>query len=154
MATSSDRDHSTQTTVSFRMARLFRSGMRHAALTVLLTSSILLLGVTNSSSQIACKPLLTIKNVREVRPSASPAVPWTWRATIIADISHCATQSGRFEVDFVRIKENSPDIQFTERFHWKPLQFDVSMELTSDESILEQRIGFIAPCVCRGPHER
>jgi len=54
----------------------------------------------------------------------------------------------------VRLKENSPDIQFTERFRWSPVRFDVSMDLTSDESILEHRIGFIAPCVCRAFYER
>jgi hypothetical protein len=128
--------------------------IRTAVLTLLLTSSSLLLGVTSSPSQVACKPLLSVKNVQEVRPPASPAVPWTWRATITADISHCATQSGTFEIDFVRLKENSPDLQFTERFHWRPLQFDLSMDLTSDESVLEHRIGFIAPCVCRAFHER
>jgi hypothetical protein len=154
MAALSNRDHSIQKAVLFRTARMSRNGMRHAVLTLLLTSPILLLGVTSSPSEIACKPLLSVKNVREVRLSASPAVPWTWRATITADISHCATQSGIFEIDFVRIKENSPDLQFTERFYWRPLQFDVSMDLTSDESILEHRIGFAAPCVCRESYER
>jgi hypothetical protein len=33
-------------------------------------------------------------------------------------------------------------------------KFDVSMDLTSDGSILEHRIGFAAPCVCRESYER
>ena len=40
-------------------------------------------------------------------------------------------------------------MQFTEKVRWTSGQFDVSMELAADESILDYRIGFIAPCVCR-----
>jgi hypothetical protein len=97
---------------------------------------------------ITCKPLLAIKNVREIRTSTMPQ-PWTWRATIIADASYCATRSGPFEIDVIRIKEYAPDVQFTEKYRWNAGQFDVSIELTADEAIDDYRIGFIAPCVCR-----
>src|SRR5262249_14287398 len=100
-------------------------------------------------SQVACKPLLSIKSMREVRVLSLQALPWRWSATITADTRFCATRSGRFEVDFVRIKENSPDLQFTQNFRWSQTQFDVSIELSPDEAIGEFRIGFIAPCVCR-----
>ena len=75
--------------------------------------------------------------------------PWTWKATIVADASYCATKSGNFEIDFIRIKEYSPDMQFTEKVRWSSGQFDVSIELAADKSIHDYRIGFIAPCVCR-----
>jgi hypothetical protein len=99
---------------------------------------------------ITCKPVLSIRNVREVR---GPIVPqaWTWTATIAADASYCATTSGNFEVDFVRIKEYAPDVQFTEIFKWSPGRFDVRVELAADEAIVKHRIGFIEPCVCRVP---
>jgi hypothetical protein len=93
--------------------------------------------------------LLALKSVRDVRVASMPALPWRWSATIATDARHCATQSGTFEIDFVRIKENSPDLQFTEKLRWQSDAFEVSMELTSDEAILDFRIGFIAPCVCR-----
>jgi hypothetical protein len=73
----------------------------------------------------------------------------TWKATIVADATYCATGSGGFEIDFIRIKEYAPDVQFTEKYRWLPGQFDVTLELTMDEAVLEHRIGFIAPCVCR-----
>jgi hypothetical protein len=91
---------------------------------------------------------LSINSVREVR-AFTPTLQWKWNATLNANTDHCATRSGNFEVDFVRIKENSPDLQFTQKFPWNQGQFDISMELTSDEAILDFRIGFIAPCVCR-----
>ena len=98
---------------------------------------------------VTCKPLLTVRNVRELRVADQPVWPWIWKATIVADASYCATKSGNFEIDFIRIKEYSPDVQFTEKYRWRSGQIDVSMELTADESILDYRIGLIAPCVCR-----
>ena len=105
----------------------------------------------NAFAAVTCKPILSIKNVREIRtPNLQP---WTWKATIIADLTYCATANGFFEIDFVRIKEYSPDIQFTEKFSWMDGQFELAMELVADEAILDYRIGFIAPCVCRTyPH--
>jgi hypothetical protein len=107
-----------------------------------------LLSSSNSLSQVACKPFLAIKSVSEIRPSPS-ALTWRWNAELKADDNHCATQSGTFEIDFVRIKENSPDLQFTSMFRWSQGNFGISMELNSDEAVLQFRIGFIAPCVCR-----
>jgi hypothetical protein len=103
---------------------------------------------------ITCKPILSIKNVRQLRaPIASQS--WTWTAIITADASYCATASGRFEIDFIRIKEHAPDLQFTETYQWFPGRFEVAVELAADEAILKYRIGFIAPCVCRGlPFEK
>jgi hypothetical protein len=76
--------------------------------------------------------------------------PWTWQATIAADVSSCATRSGAFEIDFIRIKKYAPDVRFTEKYRWNSDQFEVSFELTADEAIQEYRIGFIAPLyVCR-----
>ena len=72
-----------------------------------------------------------------------------WTASIAVDRSYCAAASGAFEIDFIRIKEYAPDMQFTEKFRWAAGQFDVSIELAADESVLDYRVGFIAPCVCR-----
>jgi len=116
-------------------------------LTVLLACLLAGPAVT-ARAAITCKPLLTIKNVREIRTSTLPQ-PWIWQATIVADASYCATRSGQFEIDVIRIKEYSPDMQFTEKYRWTAGQFDVSIELAADEAIEDYRIGFIAPCVCR-----
>ena len=114
----------------------------------ILSLGFILITTSISFPQLACKPFLSITSIKEVQRS-TPALPWRWDATVVADNNHCATRSGSFEVDFLRIKENAPDLQFTEKFRWTEGQFDVSMELTSDEAILEFRVGFIAPCVCR-----
>src|SRR5215213_11605931 len=105
--------------------------------------------VTGSLAAISCKPILSIRSVRELRTANMPLQPWLWKATIVADNAYCATTGGGFEIDFIGLKEFAPDVQFTEKHRWTPGQFDVAMELTADEAIHDYRIGFIAPCVCR-----
>jgi hypothetical protein len=107
----------------------------------------LLLNAAQAAPTVACKPLLSTRDVRTNRES--PVLPYEWTVTVLADARHCATRSGMFEIDFVRIKEYSPDLQFTEKFRWKEGQFDVSFELSGDEAVIDHRIGFVAPCVCR-----
>jgi hypothetical protein len=105
--------------------------------------------VASAYSQVACKPVLSFRKVEEIYPAVPPIAPRTWKASIVADARFCATNSGGFEIDFVRIKEYSADLQFTERLRWSTGHFEVSMELNIDESILAYRFGFVAPCVCR-----
>jgi hypothetical protein len=108
----------------------------------------LLLNAAQAAPTVACKPLLmSTPDVRTIRES--PILPYEWTVTVLADARHCATRSGMFEIDFIRIKEYSPDLQFTERFQWRDGQFEVSIELAGDEAVLDHRIGFIPPCVCR-----
>jgi hypothetical protein len=114
-----------------------------------ITATISLTTAAHVLADIACKPMLSFRSVREVRQPTPPLVAWKWQATIVADARFCATRSGPFEIDFIRIQEYSTDLQFIERLSWSAGQFDVSFELGPAESILEYRIGFIAPCVCR-----
>jgi hypothetical protein len=110
---------------------------------------------TDALAAITCKPILSIRNVRELRTANRPVQPWIWTATIVVDKTHCATAAGAFEIDFIQIKEYSPDVQYTERYKWTAGQFEVTLELAGDESIQDYRIGFIAPCVCQAlPFER
>src|SRR5262245_1661970 len=99
----------------------------------------LLLDAAQAAPTVACKPILSTRDVRTHRES--PVLPYEWQVTVRADASHCATRSGMFEIDFIRIKEYSLDLQFTERFQWKEGQFDVSLELAGDEAVLDYRIG-------------
>jgi hypothetical protein len=108
---------------------------------------VLLLNATQAAPVLACKPLLSTRDVTIDRES--PMLPYEWKLALFADASHCATRSGLFEIDFIRIQEYSLDLQFTERFQWREGQFEVSLELSADEAVLDYRIGFVAPCVCR-----
>ena len=108
----------------------------------------LLFNAAPAAPMVACKPLLSTRDVRISRES--PVLPYDWKVTVLADAKHCATRSGMFEVDFILTRELGPDVQFTERFQWTEGQFEISIEFTGDETVLDHRIGFVAPCVCRG----
>jgi hypothetical protein len=133
--------------------RWFEKGCRLVPM-ALLAGLLAATAAGDALSAIACKPLLSIGKVRDLRAPPVPQ-PWTWTATIVADTSYCATTSGKFEIDFIRIKEYAPDVQFTEPYQWVPGRFQVNVELAADEAVLKYRIGFIAPCVCRAlPFEK
>jgi hypothetical protein len=132
-----------------RVKRNSRYRFRHSTLVfAAVTGFIANMMATGAMAAVTCKPILSVKNVQDVRTSTVPQ-PWTWNATIHANPTFCATRSGTFEIDFVRIKEYAPDLQFTAKFQWVSGQFGVTIELAADEAILDYRIGFIAPCVCR-----
>lgn len=135
---------------SARGTRTTMAGLQNRAFLSLLILMTSMPGGPSAQAQVvACKPILSTKAVREDRPASPLPLAWRWHAIVKADTSYCATRSGHFEMDFVRIKEYAPDLQFTQKFRWKQSEFDISMDLSPDEAILDFRIGFIAPCVCR-----
>jgi hypothetical protein len=72
-----------------------------------------------------------------------------WTARVDVDASRCATSSGRFDINFIRLKETAPDLPFTEQFTWRPGEIEVSVNFWTDEAVLEYLIGTIAACPCR-----
>jgi hypothetical protein len=95
---------------------------------------------------VACKPILTII---ETRFAPVRNMQRTWTAIVLADAGYCATTSGPFEIDFIRAKEDGPELQFTKGFRWRPGRFELSVDFWFDEAVVDHRIGFVAPCVCR-----
>jgi hypothetical protein len=94
---------------------------------------------------IACKPVLTF---REVRFSEAQNQLRKWTGTLSVDASRCAATSGAFEIKFVRIKEMGPDLLFSERFDWSSGGTQVSLDFWWDESVDDYWIGDVQPCGC------
>lgn len=107
---------------------------------------IALFGATQATGDTLCKPTL---EVREVRFSEAREQQRTWTAVLAADASRCATTSGRFYINFVRLKEMAPDLLFTEQFSWRPGLFEVSVDFWLDEALLDYSTGYISACPCR-----
>jgi hypothetical protein len=105
-----------------------------------------LLGTTRATGNTLCKPTLEF---REVRFSEVRGQQRIWTAVLAADASHCATTSGRFNLNFVRLKEMAPDLLFTEQFTWRPGLFEVSVDFWLDEALLDYSTGYISACPCR-----
>jgi len=95
--------------------------------------------------QAICRPQLAIKDVRF---SQMVGVKRYWWASIEVDSSRCVESSGRFEMKFVRLKENAKDLKFTERVGWQRGPTDVVMEFWADEAVLEYQIGYVPTCTC------
>src|SRR5882757_7796749 len=69
----------------------------------------LLFNAAQAAPVVACKPLLSTRDVRISRET--PVLPYDWKVTVLADAKHCATRSGMFDVDFILTRELGPDVQ-------------------------------------------
>jgi len=92
-----------------------------------------------------CKPALALKDARfsEARDQQRK-----WTATLAVDSSHCAENSGSFEIKFIRLKEFGPELLFSERFKWNPGLIEASLDFWWDESVGDFWIGDVSPCSC------
>jgi hypothetical protein len=120
--------------------------MRRSHRSILLAGSIVLFSATQSLGQPTCKPHLS---VQEVRFSEVLNQQRRWTAVLAVDASRCADASGRFDIKFIRLKEMTPDLPFTERFTWREGQVEVSVEFWADEAVHDYSISHVAPCACR-----
>ena len=106
----------------------------------------LVLGVAaQAMAGIACKPVITF---REVRFSEAQNHLRKWTGVLAVDASRCVATSGTFEIKFVRIKEMGPDLVFSERIKWSPGLTQVSLDFWWDEAVLDYWIGDVPSCGC------
>jgi hypothetical protein len=103
-------------------------------------------GAAPAVSQDLCKPALFPKASEH---SEVVNFQRKWTGTFAVDASRCATKTGFFEVEFVRLKEIGPDLPFTELFTWSPGQMDVTLDLAWDEWVSAYKVGQVHPCPCR-----
>jgi hypothetical protein len=103
--------------------------------------------VTHTVAQPLCKPALAFKEIRfsEMQP---PTMERTWTAVLSVDASSCATASGPFVMQFSRLKENGPELDFREKFMWRPGQVEVSVDFWADEAVESYRLDSVSPCPC------
>jgi|SRR5215475_13479988 len=123
-----------------------RRPMQPPRLSFLLAGVMALLGATHTGAETMCRPTLTVEQVRFSEPGGQQRL---WSAIVTVDASSCATTSGPFYVNFVRLKEMAPDVLFSEEFTWKPGQVEISVEFWLDEAVLNYWIGYVPTCSCR-----
>ena len=120
--------------------------MRPLHISILLAGGIAPFGATPGVAQQICKPALS---VTEARISEARNQRRTWTGVLTVDASHCSTTSGQFEIEFTRLKENAPDLRFSERFTWASGQTKVSLDIWWDEYGQDYHVARVAPCPCR-----
>ena len=119
--------------------------MRLSRRSILLAGSLVVVGVSPVAGQQTCTPLLSFEDVRF---SPVQDLRRKWTAVLRADASRCASAEGRFSVNFIRLKENAPDLPFAYPLAWKQGRTEVAVEFAADEAVLDYSIGEVAPCAC------
>jgi hypothetical protein len=113
---------------------------------ILLAATLVVLGAMPAVAGALCRPALAVKDVRFSDIQRSQRV---WTARVDVDASRCAARSGRFEVEFTRVKESGLDVTFSEAFSWRPGEIEVSAVFSEDEAVADYAIAYVAPCGCR-----
>lgn len=101
-----------------------------------------------------CAPVLMFKDVRfsEMRP---PTLERKWTAIVSVDASRCQeNSSGYFEIIFTRLSEVAPDLEFRERYAWRPPSVEVAVNFAAMEAVGRYRLENITSCVCQRLYER
>jgi hypothetical protein len=127
------------------------NGGRHmfrSCLSAVLGSVVGLASVTQALGQQSCRPTLAFKQVQFSRMQP-PKMERKWTALVFVDASRCAANStGYFEIVFSRLKEIGPEIEFRERFTWRPPSVNVSVDFWADEAVEHYWLGNVTPCRC------
>ena len=129
------------------------SSFRSVAARSILAALLGLLGVSGATGGQVCKPALAIKDV-QFSAMKPPTMERKWTAMVSVDASRCAANSaGYFEIGFLLLKENAPEIEVREEFAW--LEFSstpsvkVGVDFWADEAVEHYWFENVTPCPCR-----
>ncbi len=95
-----------------------------------------------------CHPKLAVTDVQfsEMIP---PTLERKWTAIVSVDASACQTDSsGYFDIVFTRLSETAPDLEFSERFAWRPPSVEVAVNFAANEAVQHFRVENITSCAC------
>ena len=95
-----------------------------------------------------CGPKLTVTDVQfsEMIP---PTLERKWTAIVSVEASGCQTDSsGYFDIVFTRLSEIAPDLEFSERYAWRPPSVEVAVNFAASEAVQHFRVDNITSCVC------
>jgi len=122
--------------------------MFRSCLSAVLAGVVGLASVTQALGQQSCRPTLAFQEV-QFSPMQPPTLERKWTAVVSVDASRCAANSaGYFEIVFSRLKEIGPEIEFRERFMWRPPSVKVSVDFWADEAVEHYWLGNVTPCPC------
>jgi hypothetical protein len=120
--------------------------MRRSLSSILLAANVIVLGTMKTNAGDLCKPRLALE---QARLSEIKAGERKWSAMLDVDASRCLTTSGSFDINFTRLKETAPDLEFSEQFTWRPGRTEVVVFFWQDEAVGDYAIGHVAACPCR-----
>jgi hypothetical protein len=111
-------------------------------------SALGLASIVPVSGQPVCRPKLTVTDVR-FSEIVAPSLERKWSAIVSVDASRCQPNSnGYFEVVFTRLNEFGPDLEFRERYAWRPPSVDIAVTFAANEAVQRFRVENITSCAC------
>lgn len=100
------------------------------------------------AAQSLCRPQLAVTDVR-FSAMIPPTLKRAWTAIVTVDASRCqANSSGSFEIVFTRLSELGPDLDFRERYAWRPPSVKVTEDFARDEAVQRFRVENVTSCAC------
>jgi hypothetical protein len=103
-------------------------------------------GIGSAAPEAICRPGIEFHPLRPI--SGEFPQERLWKADLTGDASQCREQSGLFQLQITRLKENAPDLDFLVIEVWRAGQFEVQLTLANDEAIGLSQIIWIARCSC------
>jgi hypothetical protein len=125
---------------------LFVSPASRPSRSILLAATLVFAAAMPAVAAPLCRPALA---VNEVRFSDIQQAQRVWTARVDVDASRCAARSGRFDIEFTRLKETGLDVTFSQAFSWRPGKVAVATMFSEDEAVADYAIAYVAPCECR-----
>jgi hypothetical protein len=109
----------------------------------------LAVGIARAAPEGFCRPRLELNPNRSI----SGVFPQEriWKAELTGDASHCKEESGLFQLQIMRLKDNAPDLDFLVTEQWRAGGFEIMLTSAPDEQIGLAQIMWISRCSCVPP---
>jgi hypothetical protein len=103
-------------------------------------------GIASATPEVFCRPRIELKPFRPI----SGVFPneRVWKAELNGYALQCREESGLFQLQITRSKENAPDLDFLVTELWRAGRFEVELTSAPDEAIDMVRIAWISRCTC------
>lgn len=106
----------------------------------------LLASVGSTGAGDFCRPRLELHPFRPI----SGVLPKerVWKADLTGYALQCREESGLFQLQITRLKDNAPDLDFLVTKQWRTGPFEVVLTSAPDEQIGLAQIMWISRCTC------
>ncbi len=106
----------------------------------------LLASIGSAGAEAICRPRLELDPFRPI----SGVFPRerVWKAELTGYALQCSEESGLFQLQITRLKDNAPDLDFLVTERWRVGRFEFLLTSASDEQIGRAQIMWISRCTC------
>ena len=120
--------------------------MRGAA--VLLIGLVQMIGAATAAGSLECAPVLAFKQIRfsKMRP---PTLERKWTESYRSMHPNVRQIPADTLRSYLRGSAVAPDLEFRERYAWRPPSVEVVVNFAANEAVERYRVASITSCACR-----